>query len=128
MVDGLAVAAAPLKTVSHLILKRAKFSRPFGQWQHEDYDVFADGKAIGRIYGKARLMTSPSWRWFWSILDIAPAVPHVTYGHAATLDDAKVKFRAMWPRCTWKRHIHRGPLCWLNYFTCLRRASFDRHS
>jgi len=32
-----------------LILKRAKFSRPSGQWQDEDYDVLADGKVIGRI-------------------------------------------------------------------------------
>jgi hypothetical protein len=32
-----------------LILKRARASRPSGQWQDEDYDVLADGKVIGRI-------------------------------------------------------------------------------
>jgi hypothetical protein len=40
--------------MSLLILKRAKFSRPSGQWQDEDYDVLADGKAVGRIYGRCR--------------------------------------------------------------------------
>jgi hypothetical protein len=32
-------------------------------------------------------------RWFWSVTAIAPAVPNGTYGHAATLDEAKAKFR-----------------------------------
>jgi hypothetical protein len=31
-----------------LILKRANFSRPSGQWQDEDYDVLADAEVIGR--------------------------------------------------------------------------------
>jgi hypothetical protein len=39
--------------MSPLILKRAKFSRPSGQWQDEDYDVLADGKVVGRIYPDA---------------------------------------------------------------------------
>jgi hypothetical protein len=34
---------------------RAKFSRPSGQWQDEDYDVLADGKVVGRIYAPAGL-------------------------------------------------------------------------
>jgi hypothetical protein len=38
--------------VAQLILKRAKFTRPSGQWKDEDYDVLADGKAVGRIYGE----------------------------------------------------------------------------
>jgi hypothetical protein len=37
-------------TTQRLILKRASISRPDGQWQHEDYDVLADGKVVGRIY------------------------------------------------------------------------------
>jgi hypothetical protein len=36
--------------VQQLILKRASASRFSGQWQEEDYDVLADGKAVGRIY------------------------------------------------------------------------------
>jgi hypothetical protein len=34
-----------------LTLKRARTSRPDGQWSDEDYDVLADGKVVGRIYG-----------------------------------------------------------------------------
>jgi hypothetical protein len=53
-----------------LVLKRGKFSRPSGQWQDEDYDVLADGKAVGRIYEDADLSTPPDMRWFWSVLVI----------------------------------------------------------
>jgi hypothetical protein len=35
--------------VTSLSLKRAKFSHSSGHWKDEDYDVFADGKVIGRI-------------------------------------------------------------------------------
>ena len=31
-----------------LSLKRASASRRSGQWQHEDFDVLADGKVVGR--------------------------------------------------------------------------------
>ena len=86
-----------------LILKRAKLSRPSGQWQDEDYDVLADGKVVGRIYEDGSASTPPDMRWFWSITAIVPAVPNVTNGHAATLDEAKAKFRDAWkarPRVT----------------------------
>ena len=42
-----------------LILKRAKLSRTYGQWQHEDYDVLVDGKVVGRIYEDASASTPP---------------------------------------------------------------------
>jgi hypothetical protein len=58
-----------------LILKRAKFSRPDGQWQDEDYDVLTDGKAVGRIYEDAHLSTPPDTHWFWSVTAIVPATP-----------------------------------------------------
>jgi hypothetical protein len=50
--------------------KRAKLSRPSGQWQNEDYDVLADGKVVGRILQK---ITSgpPELRWFWSVAGAA---------------------------------------------------------
>jgi hypothetical protein len=82
--------------VTHLILKRASFSRPSGTWQHEDYDVLADGKVIGRIYERGSAHDPPDMRWFWSITEIAPALPNKTNGHAATLDEAKAKFRTAW--------------------------------
>jgi hypothetical protein len=34
--------------MTSLVLKRAKFSCPSGQWRDEDYGVLADGKAVGR--------------------------------------------------------------------------------
>jgi hypothetical protein len=37
-----------------LILKRASASRSSGERKDEDYDVLADGKAVGRIYGRCR--------------------------------------------------------------------------
>ena len=64
--------------MTNLILKRAKFSRRSGQWQDEDYDVLADGKAIGRIYERGGVGTPLELRWFWSV----PAIPNVTNGHA----------------------------------------------
>jgi hypothetical protein len=82
--------------MSTLVLKRASASRPSGQWQDEDYDVLADGKVVGRIYEDASASTPPEMRWFWSVTSIVPAVPNGTYGHAATLDEAKAKFRAAW--------------------------------
>jgi hypothetical protein len=80
-----------------LILKRAKLSRPSGQWQDEDYDVLADGKAIGRIYEQGGAGEPPELRWFWSIM-IVPATPGVTNGHAATREEAMAKFRAAWEK------------------------------
>jgi hypothetical protein len=84
--------------LASLILKRAKLSRPSGQWQDEDYDVLADGKVVGRIYEDDSASTPPELRWFWSIIEIAPTVPNKTYGHAATLDEAKAKFRDAWTK------------------------------
>jgi hypothetical protein len=81
-----------------LILKRAKFSRSSGQWKDEDYDVLADGKVVGRIYGDASASTPPELRWFWSILEIIRMPGVVTHGHAPTLDEAKAKFPANWTR------------------------------
>jgi hypothetical protein len=78
--------------------KRARVSRPSGQWQHEDYDVLADGKVIARIYEQRSLFGPPELRWFWSVTAIVPTIPNATNGHAPTLDEAKAKFRAAWER------------------------------
>jgi hypothetical protein len=80
---------------ARLILKRASASRSSGQWKDEDYDVLADGKAIGCIYEQGGVGELPELRWFWSIM-IVPAVPGVTNGHAATREQAMAKFRAAW--------------------------------
>jgi hypothetical protein len=72
--------------MTRLTLKRARIE--------QDYDVLADGKAVGRIYEDASASTPPDMRWFWSIFEIVPAVPNVTNGHVPTLDEAKAKFHA----------------------------------
>jgi hypothetical protein len=33
----------------YLVLKRASASRPSGEWEDDDYDVFADSIVVGRI-------------------------------------------------------------------------------
>jgi hypothetical protein len=78
-----------------LTLKRARAFRPWGQWQHEDYDVLSDGKVVGRIYEDASANTPPDMRWFWSVL-VTPATPGVTNGTAATREQAMAKFRWAW--------------------------------
>jgi hypothetical protein len=79
-----------------LILKRAKFSRPSGQWQDEIYDVLADGKVVGRILESGSPFDPPDLRWTWSITSIWPATRGVTNGTAATREEAKAKFRTAW--------------------------------
>jgi hypothetical protein len=83
-----------------LILKRARAFRPFGQWQHEDYDVLAYGKVVGRIYEDAHLSPPPELRWFWSVTAVVPAKPGVTNGHAPTLDEAMARFRWAWEKAS----------------------------
>jgi hypothetical protein len=83
--------------MTQLALKRANLSRPSGQWQDEDYDVLADGKAVGRIYEEPSASIPPDMRWFWSVF-IVPATPGVTNGTAATREEAMAKFRTAWEK------------------------------
>jgi hypothetical protein len=48
--------------MSHLILKRAKFTRPSGQWKDEDYDVLGDGEVDGRILESGSRFGPPELR------------------------------------------------------------------
>jgi hypothetical protein len=83
--------------VTALILKRASASRPSGQWQHEHYDVLADGKMVGRIYEQGGVGEPPELRWMWSLM-VTPATPGQTNGTAATREQAMAKFRAAWEK------------------------------
>jgi hypothetical protein len=80
-----------------LTLKRASTSRSSGQWQDEDCDVLASARPLGAST-RASASTPPDMRWFWSVIAIVPAIPNRTNGHAATLDEAKAKFRAAWEK------------------------------
>jgi hypothetical protein len=50
-IHGSTFAAA---TMTILILKHAKASRPSGEWNDDDYDVLADGAVVGRVRCKLR--------------------------------------------------------------------------
>jgi hypothetical protein len=43
-----------------LILKRARTSRPFGEWSNDDFDVLADGVVVGR--SRRQLLQAASQR------------------------------------------------------------------
>jgi len=92
-----------------LTLKRAAVSRLDGQWQHEDYDVIADGEAVGRVYEQGGVGTPPDMRWFWSVTEIVPATPGRTNGTAATREQAMAKFRGAWEKArSDDKHLRRA--------------------
>jgi hypothetical protein len=84
--------------MTSLTLKRARAFHPWGHWQHEDYDVIADGKVVGRIYTNASVSPPPDMRWVWSVTAIVPATPGRTNGTAATREEAMAKFRENWTK------------------------------
>ena len=72
-----AAVDAPRNLTDSLILRRAKVSRPGGQWEDEDYDVFDGDRDVGRIY---RVTDQPDSAWFWGVsFDLTG---RKSYGHA----------------------------------------------
>jgi len=47
----------------YLILKRASASRPFGEWNEDDFDVLADGVVVGRITKVHAAPVGSPWMW-----------------------------------------------------------------
>ena len=45
----------------YLALKRASASRPSGEWAEDDFDVLADGVAVGRIMKAAAAPVGEPW-------------------------------------------------------------------
>jgi hypothetical protein len=64
----------------------------------QDWIVYEDGRPIGRIYEDTFISTPPDMRWFWSITEMVRVPGEVAHGHAATLDEAKTKFRTAWEK------------------------------
>jgi hypothetical protein len=81
--------------MTRLVLKRASASRSSGTWKHEDFDVIADGEVVGRILEEGPAFGPPDLRWGWSITSIVPT-SLALHGTAATIDEAKIKFREAW--------------------------------
>jgi hypothetical protein len=78
-----------------LTLKRASKSRPSGQWDHEDFDVFDGTRCIGRIM---RTQQAPADQpWFWTVTVRAPQRPG-DRGYAASQEQAMADFKAAWGR------------------------------
>jgi hypothetical protein len=50
-------------TTERLLLKRAADSRSSGDWNDDDYDVLADGVAVGRIMKAAAKPAPGCGRW-----------------------------------------------------------------
>ena len=49
----------------YLILKRASASRSSGEWGDDDFDVLADGAALGRIEGICSPAVGSPWTWIY---------------------------------------------------------------
>jgi hypothetical protein len=49
--------------MSRLILKRAKVSRPSGQWRDDDYDVICEGAVVGRHFLSSAAPQDRQWMW-----------------------------------------------------------------
>jgi hypothetical protein len=80
----------------YLILRRASASRPSGEWNDDDFDVLADGEAVGRIFNANAAPVGSPWMW-------ALTFPHqegrtATYGYAATREAAMAALAKSWRR------------------------------
>src|SRR5262249_19101770 len=49
--------------MGQLILKRARASRPSGEWNDEDYGVLSDGTVVGRIFKGHTAPVGSPWMW-----------------------------------------------------------------
>jgi hypothetical protein len=45
------------------ILKRASASRPWGEWNDDDFDVLANGAVVGRIFKANAAPVGSPWMW-----------------------------------------------------------------
>ncbi|MBV8799152.1 MAG: hypothetical protein JO208_05005 [Alphaproteobacteria bacterium] len=80
----------------YLILRRAWASRPSGEWNNDDYDVLADGEAVGRIFSPNAAPVGSPWMWTLIFLHHEGRTP--THGYAATRDAAMAAFAKSWRR------------------------------
>jgi hypothetical protein len=78
-----------------LILKRAAASRPSGEWNHDDFDVLADGRVVGRIMNAAAAPVGSSWLWTYGF---DPRKRQPAHGYRATREAAMAAFAKSWRR------------------------------
>ena len=82
--------------MTHLILKRARASRPSGQWNDEDYDVLAGAAVVGRIFRVHAAPVGMPWMWTLAFGHHEDRTP--THGYEATREAAMTAFAKSWRR------------------------------
>ena len=68
--------------MGQLILKRASASRPFDEWNEDDFDVLADGIVVGRILKVHAAPVGTPWMWTLAFGQHEDRTP--THGYEAT--------------------------------------------
>jgi hypothetical protein len=82
--------------MDQLILKRASAVRITGEWGEDDYDMLADGKAVGRIMkAEAAPVGMP---WMWTLLFDYHDDRTPTHGYEPTREAAMAAFAKSWRR------------------------------
>jgi len=79
-----------------LILKRASASRSSGEWGEDDFDVLADGTAVGRIMKTEAAPVGLPWLWTLAFGHHEDRTP--THGYKATREAAMAAFAKSWRR------------------------------
>ena len=82
--------------MTQLLLKRASASRPSGEWNDDDFDVLADGVAVGRVMKAAAVPVGMSWMWTLAYNYHEDRTP--THGHEPTREAAMAAFAKSWRR------------------------------
>jgi hypothetical protein len=90
-----------------LTLRPTRLYRPAVYAHLKDWEVWEDGKEIGRIMEGREGATKSEQAWFWAITSLEYGMRArarvTTEGHARTLDEAKADFRRNWKRMkAWK--------------------------
>jgi predicted nucleotidyltransferase len=81
----------PSHPMPSLILKRASASRSSGEWRDDDYDVFADGAVVGRIFLSPAAPEPTPWVW-----SLAHHARTPTFGYEQTRTAAMAAFAKSW--------------------------------
>jgi len=82
--------------MGQLILKRASASRPFDEWNEDDFDVLADGIVVGRILKVHAAPVGTPWMWTLAFGQHEDRTP--THGYEATREAAMAAFAKSWRR------------------------------
>jgi hypothetical protein len=83
-----------------LVLKRASASRPSGEWNDDDFDVLADGEAVGRIFNANAAPVGSPWMWTLIFPHHEGRTPTHGYFDTTFRMDHKFLYAALWSICT----------------------------